>query len=175
MGDPDRGEQFVRLFLQHQKRIHGLILALVPRGADADDILQEASAVMWQKFAGFELGTNFAAWALKIARFQVMAYYTSQKRQRARLSDETLDAVVEKLAARPEREEARTVALDGCLAGLDRDDRDLLTLRYRGGASVDEMARQSGKTVFAVYKALDRAHDRLLSCMRGRLSAEGAV
>jgi hypothetical protein len=37
------------------------------------------------------------------------------------------------------------------------------------------MARQSGKTVFAVYKALDRAHDRLLSCMRGRLSAEGAV
>lgn len=175
MGDPDRGGEFVRLFLQHQKRIHGLILALVPRGADADDILQEASAVMWQKFSEFELGTNFSAWALKIARYQVMAYYTSQKRQRARLSDETLDAVVEKMAARPEREEARTVALDGCLAGLDRDDRDLLTQRYRGGATVDEISKQSGKTVFAVYKALDRAHDRLLSCMRGKLSAEGAV
>ena len=170
MVEPDRGEQFVRLFVQNQKRIHGLILALVPRGADADDILQEASAVMWQKFPEFEIGTNFAAWALRIARFQVMAYYTTQKRQRARLSDESLDAVVETMAARPEREEDRSLALDGCLAGLDRADRDLLELRYRSGATVDELARQSGKTVFAVYKALNRAHDRLLSCMRGRLS-----
>lgn len=170
----DRGEQFVRLFLQHQKRIQGLILALVPKGQDADDILQEASAVMWQKFSEFELGTNFAAWALRIARFQVMAYYTNQKRQRARLSDESLDAIVETLARRPEREEARTLALDGCLAGLDRSDRDLLEQRYRGGATVEDLARQTGKTAFAVYKALGRAHDRLLGCMRGKLGAEGA-
>ena len=174
MTQEDRGEQFVRLYLQNQKRIQGLILALVPKGADADDILQEASAVMWQKFAEFELGTNFAAWALRIARYQVMAYYTSQKRQRARLSDESLDAVVESMARRPEREEDRSIALDGCLAGLDRADRDLLELRYRGGATVEDLARHSGKTAFAVYKALNRAHDRLLSCMRGRLSAEGA-
>jgi len=174
MTQEDRGEQFVRLFLQNQKRIQGLILALVPKGTDADDILQEASAVMWQKFAEFELGTNFAAWALRIARYQVMAYYSGQKRRRARLSDETLDAVVERMAARPEREEFRSVALDGCLAGLDREDRELLDQRYRGGATVEELARQSGRTVFAVYKALNRAHDRLLSCMRGRLSAEGA-
>jgi len=175
MPDPERGEQFVRLFLQNQRRIHGLILALVPKGADADDILQEASAVLWQKFSEFELGTNFAAWALRIARFQVMAYYATQKRQRARLSDETLDVVVERMSARPDREETRSVALDGCLAGLERSDRDLLDLRYRSGATVEELARQSGKTVFAVYKALNRAQDRLLSCMRGRLGAEGAV
>ena len=128
MTDLDRGEQFVRLYLQNQKRIQGLILALVPRGADADDVLQEASAVLWQKFSEFEPGTNFAAWALRIARYQVMAYYTTQKRQRARLSDETLDAVVDKMAVRREREESRSVALDGCLAGLDRADRDLLKI-----------------------------------------------
>ncbi|HLY10162.1 MAG TPA: sigma-70 family RNA polymerase sigma factor [Planctomycetota bacterium] len=174
MTPADRGEQFVRLFVQNQKRIQGLILALVPKGADADDILQEASAVMWQKFSEFELGTNFAAWALRIARYQVMAYYTAQKRQRARLSDESLDAVVETLARRAEREEDRTLALEGCLAGLDRSDRELLDLRYRSGATVGDLARQSGKTVFAVYKALNRAHDRLLGCMRGKLSTEGA-
>jgi RNA polymerase sigma-70 factor, ECF subfamily len=175
MATPDRGEQFVRLFVQHQKRIQGLILALVPKGSDADDILQETSAVLWQKFSEFELGTNFAAWALRIARFQVMAYYTSKKRERARLSDESLDAVVEKMAARPLRAEPRSELLDGCLAGLERSDRDLLEQRYRGGATVEELARQSGKTVFSVYKALNRAHDRLLMCMRGRLGPEGAV
>jgi RNA polymerase sigma-70 factor (ECF subfamily) len=170
--DRDSGERFVRLFLQHQRRIYGLILALVPRGADADDILQEACAVMWQKFGEFQEGTNFPAWALRIARFQVMAYYSTQRRQKARLSDETLDAVVERMAARAPREDARSAALDGCLEGLPDPDRTLLALRYHGGASVEEVARRSGKTVEAAYKALNRAHDRLLQCMRGKLGME---
>jgi RNA polymerase sigma-70 factor, ECF subfamily len=168
--DSDRAAQFMRLFLENQRRIYGLILALVPNGPDADDIHQETSAVLWQKFGEFAEGTNFSAWALRIARYQVMAYYTTKRRTKARLSDETLDAVVDKMAARPEREDARTAALDGCLADLPDPDRQLLVMRYRGGATVEEVARQSGKTVVAAYKALNRAHERLLQCMRGKLA-----
>jgi len=164
----------MRLFLQHQRRIHGLILALVPHGADADDILQEASAVMWEKFDTFDDGTNFAAWALRIARFQVMAYYSTKRRTRARLSDETIDRVIERMAARPARDDVRSAALDGCLDGLDRDDRTLLEQRYRGDVPTDQLARASGRTVFAVYKALDKIHDRLLQCVQGRLGSENA-
>jgi len=170
----DRGAEFLRLFLQHQRRIYGLILALVPNGPDADDILQETSAVLWQKFDEFDPGSNFAAWALRIARFQVMAYYTTKRRQKARLSDETLDAVVERLASRTEREDARSVALDGCLMDLPEEDRRLIELRYRGGASVGEVAKRSGRTVEAAYKALHRAHERLLQCMRGKLAPGNA-
>src|SRR6185295_12167003 len=158
----DKGAQFVRLLLQHQRRIYGLILALVPGGADADDIHQETCAVLWQKFDEFVPGSNFAAWSLRIARFQVMAYYTTKRRQKARLSDESLDAVVERMAARPQREDARSAALDGCLEGLPAPDRQLLELRYQAGATVEEVARRSGKTVVAAYKALHRAHDRPL-------------
>src|SRR5438128_7357153 len=131
MSDSDRGAQFVRLFLQHQRRIHALILALVPHGPDADDILQETSTVLWEKFDEFNPGTNFSAWALRIARYQVMAYYSTKRRTRARLSDETIDLVIEKMAARPARDDARSAALEGCLQGLDRDDRALLEQRYR--------------------------------------------
>jgi RNA polymerase sigma-70 factor (ECF subfamily) len=170
----DKAPDFLRLFLQHQRRIYGLILALVPNGPDADDILQETSAVLWQKFDEFDPGSNFAAWALRIARYQVMAYYTTKRRQRARLSDETLDAVVERLASRTEREDARSIALDGCLADLPEEDRRLIELRYRGGASVLDVARSSGRTVEAAYKALHRAHERLLQCMRGKLAPGNA-
>jgi len=171
----DRGAQFVRLFLQEQRRLYALILALVPRGADADDILQETSAVMWQKFDEFQAGTNFAAWALRIARYQVMAYYSTRRRQQARLSDETLDAVVDRLSLRGEREDARSSALDGCLGDLPEPDRKLIELRYRSGASVEDVARSSGRSVEAAYKALHRAHDRLLQCMRGKLGIENAL
>jgi RNA polymerase sigma-70 factor (ECF subfamily) len=170
----DRGAEFMRLFLQNQRRIYGLILALVPNGPDADDILQETSAVLWQKFDEFDPGSNYAAWALRIARYQVMAYYTTKRRTKARLSDETLDAVVERLASRTEREDARSVALDGCLADLPEEDRRLIELRYRGGASVPDVARSSGRTVEAAYKALHRAHERLLQCMRGKLAPGNA-
>ena len=170
----DQGAEFLRLFLQHQRRIYGLILALVPNGPDADDILQETSAVLWQKFGEFDPGTNYAAWALRIARFQVMAYYSTKRRQKARLSDETLDAVVERMAARTEREDVRSVALEGCLASLPDEDRRLIELRYRGGASVVEVAKRSGRTVEAAYKALHRAHERLLQCMRGKLAPGNA-
>lgn len=173
--EQDRGSLFVRLFLQNQRRIYGLILALVPRSPDADDVLQETSTVLWQKFSEFEPGTNFAAWALRIARYQVMAYYSTQRRQKARLSDESLDAVVERMAARTEREDSRSVALDGCLEMLPDPDRQLIELRYRSGATVEEVARRTGKSVVAAYKALHRAHDRLLLCMRGKLGAEHAL
>jgi RNA polymerase sigma-70 factor (ECF subfamily) len=175
MTDIDPGGDFVRLFLQHQRRIYALILALVPRGPDADDVLQDACAVMWQKFGEFAPGTNFAAWALRIARFQVMAYYTTKRRQKARLSDESLDSVVDRLSARTDREDTRSVALDGCLEHLPEPDRRLIELRYRGGASVEEVARGTGKSLEAAYKALNRAHDRLLQCMRGKLGIQNAV
>lgn len=170
----DRGALFVRLFLENQRRIYGLILALVPNGPDADDIHQETCAVLWQKFDEFDPGTNFSAWALRIARYQVMAYYTTRRRTKARLSDETLDAVVERMAAQPEREDARAAALDGCLQDLPDPDRQILVMRYRGGATIEEVARSSGKTVVAAYKALHRAHDRLLQCMRGKLGTANA-
>ena len=164
----------MRLFLQHQRRLYGLILALVPNGPDADDILQETCAVLWQKFDEFDPGSHFAAWSLRIARYQVMAYYSTRRRQKARLSDETLDAVVERMASRPEREDARSAALDGCLQGLPEEDRRLIELRYRAGASVEEVARRSGKTVVGAYKSLQRAHDRLIQCMRGKLAPGNA-
>ena len=72
---PVDGEAFTRLLLQNQKRIAGLIYSLVPQGADADDVMQETCAVLWRKFGEFGLGTDFGAWALRIARFQVMSYY----------------------------------------------------------------------------------------------------
>lgn len=171
----DRGSRFVRLYMQNQRRIYGLILALVPRSPDADDVLQETCAILWQKFDEFDPGSNFVAWALRIARYQVMAYYTAKRRAKARLSDETFDAVVDRLAVRKDREDARAAALAGCMEMLPEPDRELLELRYRAGATVEEVARRTGKSMMAAYKALHRAHERLQQCLRGKLAAEHAV
>ncbi len=168
---PIDGEAFTRQLLQHQKRIAGLIFALVPQGTDAEDVLQETCAVMWRKFGEFEPGTDFGAWGLRIARFQVMSYYNRRRRAQARLSDETIDALAETLAESRWESSDRAEAVRSCVGQLKEREFNLVQRRYHAGETVDEIAGHLGSTVHAVYKALARLHARLLACVNAKLHA----
>ena len=169
--EPADGETFTRLLLQNQRRIAGLIFSLVPRGADADDVMQETCAVMWRKFGEFQPGTDFGAWALRIARFQVMGYYNRQRRAQARLSYETIEAIADTLAEARWETSERAEALRTCVGQLKEREFVLVQRRYAAEESVDEIASHLGSTVDAIYKALARLHVRLLACVNSKLRA----
>ena len=168
---PVDGEAFTLLLLQNQRRIAGLIYSLVPRGADADDVMQETCAVMWRKFGEFAPGTDFGAWALRIARFQVMSYYNRQRRAKARLSDETIEAIADTLAEARWESTDRAEALRICVSQLKEREFALSQRRYSTDERVEEIAAHLGSTVDAVYKALSRLHVRLLACVNSKLRA----
>jgi RNA polymerase sigma-70 factor (ECF subfamily) len=167
---PD-GEAFTRFLLQNQRRIAGLIFALVPNGPDADDVMQETCAVLWRKFGEFQPGTDFGAWALRIARFQVMGYYNRRRRAQARLSDETIEQLAGTLAEARWEGSDRAEALRTCVGQLKERELDLVQRRYHGGETINEIAGHVGSTVHAVYKALARLHVRLLACVNAKLHA----
>jgi DNA-directed RNA polymerase specialized sigma24 family protein len=48
---------------------------------DARDVLLETNLVLWQKIGEFEPGSNFGAWARKIAYFQALAFLRDRKRK----------------------------------------------------------------------------------------------
>ncbi len=171
MPPPVDPETFTRLLLQNRRRLAGLIGALVPGGADADDVLQETCAVLWRKFGEFEPGTDFGAWALRIARFQVMSYYNRRRRAQARLSDETIDALADTLAETRWESSDRADAVRTCVGQLKEREFDLIQRRYHAGETVDEIAGHVGSTAHAVYKSLARLHVRLLACVTARLRA----
>jgi RNA polymerase sigma-70 factor (ECF subfamily) len=172
----ERQTRFLPLFLAHERRIHGFILTLVPSWSDADDLLQETSAVMWRKLDEFENGTDFAAWALTIARYQVLNYRKKQRRDRVVFSDETVEALADQMASMsPRHGEDSPDALEQCLAKLRSGDGDLIRWRYQPGATTQEVAERADRSIRAVYKALNRIHGQLLHCIRrslieGRLS-----
>ena len=170
----ESGEQFTRLLLQNQKRIWGLILSLVPNGPDADDVLQETCAVMWRKYNEFESGTDFAAWGLAIARFQVMRYYSRRKTERARLSNDVIEAVAVQFSApdQGKRFSARSSALKDCLTKLKSVQFDTLHRRYDAGQSVEEIAEEMNVSIHAIYKRLDRTYQRLHSCITNTVSQQ---
>jgi DNA-directed RNA polymerase specialized sigma24 family protein len=64
--------EFARLLTATHRRLYAFILALAANPADADDIMQETRGVLWRKLNDFEPGTDFASWAMAVARHVVM-------------------------------------------------------------------------------------------------------
>ena len=84
----DPSEAYVRLVTQHDRWLASYIYSLVAASADAEDLLQEVKVTLWKQFANFEPGSNFRAWARKIATNQVLNYRRSARRRPSSSLDE---------------------------------------------------------------------------------------
>ena len=169
--DPD--EDFLQLFRVNEHRIHAFIFALVPVWSDADDLLQDTSTVMWRKRGDFRVGSDFVAWAMSIARFEVLNYRKKRRRDSVIFCDETVELLADRMASLALCTDNRRDALDSCTAKLSVRDRELIELRYEPGATTQAVADRVGRSIHAVYKSLNRVHAQLLLCIRKTLAAEG--
>ena len=172
--DASRTQAFLRLYQANERRIYGFILALVPDWSQAEDLLQETTTVMWSKFDQFELGTDFAAWAMCIARYQIMNDRKKKRRQRVRFSDEVLEAIDACVSEATAQLDVRREALRACLKKLPQRDRELIHLRYEYEATTKSVAERVGRGLDAIYKALNRIHVQLFYCIRRTLAMESS-
>ena len=108
-------DDFVELFVAHERRILSFVASLLPNLADAEDVLQEVSRVLWEKFDEFQPGTSFSAWAFQIAKLKVLEHRRRQSRQRVIFSGETLERLAVDAAKLSEESELRHRTLDDCL------------------------------------------------------------
>src|SRR5262245_16226613 len=172
---PEKARLFLRLFLQNQRRLYAYVLTLLPRRADADDVFQEASLVLWDKFDEARPPDDFAAWACRIAYFKILDFNKKHQRARVMFSQAMLERVAEtalEQAATLQLDERRE-ALAGCLGKLSERDRCLLAERYADGGTVQSAAERLGRSPDAVYKALARTRRALFDCVTQALAAGG--
>jgi RNA polymerase sigma-70 factor (ECF subfamily) len=163
-------KRLMALMTQHQRQIFAYIYTLVPRRHDAEDLLQETSLVICEKFDEFREGSDFVAWACQIAYWRVR--YSRQKFARSKVvfDQDVLDAVARTAAELAPELDARHEALAGCLQKLQPRDRTLVLTRYEPGCGVEEAARQSGRSLEAAYKALTRIRKALFDCVTNSLN-----
>jgi RNA polymerase sigma-70 factor (ECF subfamily) len=168
-------KRLMALMTQHQRRIFAYIYTLVPDRYDAEDLLQETSLVICEKFDAFKEGTDFVAWACQIAYWRIR--YARQKFARSKVvfQQELVDALAQTAAVMPEELDQRHEALAHCLQKLPARDRELVLTRYEPGSGVPEAAKRSGRSLEAAYKALARIRKLLLDCVTHKLESEGAI
>jgi RNA polymerase sigma-70 factor (ECF subfamily) len=164
--------EFVQLLMKNQRRIYAFIRSQVRSPADADDVMQETSTILWTKFEKFEQGTDFARWACRIARLEVLTHLRHRRRLAPLfaepLADDLADAVLDEIDSVGERHQA----LAGCLGELPDDDRTLVMERYEPDATVKQMAERRQRSESAIYKAITRIHNWLFNCIERKLSEQ---
>jgi len=165
-------ERFVSLLTANQRRILGLIRSQVMSFEDAEDVMQEACIVLWRKFEDYKAGTDFAAWALQVARFEVLSHWKREQRRRRMFSPQTLDQLADDAVALRDEIDDRRDALRICMEKLEGPDRELIRLRYADALVPHAIAEQRDQSVWAVYRRLQRIHARLLECIERRLAGD---
>ncbi len=161
-----KGPEFVRLLTANQNRISAYISGLVPNFNDADDILQETTAMMWARAEDFTSGTDFAAWGVRIAYYKILDYRKKKRREGKLLfSDEMFSRIAEKAPTRVGKTNTYIEKLRECTDKLQLRDKDLLNLRYSNGLSVKKISLRINYSIRTVYYDLSRIHGLLLNCI----------
>ena len=165
----DRYDEFVDLFSANARRIYSYIYAQLPYWSDADDVFQETSRVLWQKFGEYRSGTNFFAWAREVARYQTLCHRQRHRRSRLRFTDAFLEAVAASAADQSEQLDAELQALAECMEKLKDRQRSIVLARFAPKATTKTTAEKLGMSTDAVYKALGRIQTALLECIERKL------
>lgn len=171
------GEQeesdFVKQLVQHQSLIQAFVVSLMPGFSETEDIVQNTNEVLWAKRASFKPGTNFKAWALTTARFQVMAAQQAIKRNRlVCLDNDALDAIHEEAQSRDPADTKRKLDyLNECVGLLQIRDQELVLHRYWKKSGLETYAKASGRSIQALRTALYRIRASLRKCVQRKALA----
>jgi RNA polymerase sigma-70 factor (ECF subfamily) len=169
----DPTSDFVRLWTRHQAEVQRYVFSMVPRQADAAEVLQDVSVLLWKKWDQYDIDRPFVPWAIRFAYLEVLKWRQKQAREKLVFSD----GLLEQLDGRFEEEcplnEARRNALDSCLTRLNEQERKWVNLRYGRHGAVKEEAENRGVSMHKLYYALEKIRGQLLSCINESLRKEG--
>ena len=145
----------------------GYIRSLAP-GISAEDVLQETNITLWDKMENFEHGTNFRAYASKIAYLKTMEAIRQNKRNQWLLFDSDILEHINQYHgtnADSKKADADQNALRHCLKKLPPKERDLIHQRYTLGHSIRSIAKAMEKTEGSMQQAFFRIRSSLKTCI----------
>ena len=174
MNDTQNHAEFERLFLPAQTTLRGYLLAATGDGSVADDLFQNVATVLWRKFGEYDRSRSFAAWAVGIARLEVLKRRQTLARSRLVFSEEAVAALAE-AAGEVAEEDARLGHLRFCLDKLPARERGVLDLRYNEKLSLAEIGNRLHRSAEAVGMMLMRTRRWLRDCMDRTMAKERAA
>jgi RNA polymerase sigma-70 factor (ECF subfamily) len=174
MGPSPQHDQFLERFIRSQDRIFAHVATLLPNRADAEEVFQQTSLILWKKWQQFEPSRDFVRWACGIAHHEVRNFLRKHAdKGRVYLSEDVLSEVGQVRLELHDLLEARRRALAPCLNRLKQSKRELLERCYAGRDSIKTIAEELGQRPNVLYMTLKRLRRALFDCINRAVAAEG--
>ncbi len=171
----EQTEQFAKLWVACQATVAGFVRSLVPDWQQAEEVLQRVAVTLVRKFDQYDQSRSFAAWAIGVAKYEVLYF----RRERATDRHVFDDEIVDRIAAGYQRFAADAdpfrIALERCLGTLDGRAQQAIELRYARGLASPAVAREMRLSAGAVRMLLCRVRQSLRACIERQMhQIEGA-
>jgi RNA polymerase sigma-70 factor, ECF subfamily len=170
MKESDLIPSFADHLVAAQVKLYSYILTLMPWPDQASDVLQETNIVLWREAAKFTEGTDFLAWARRVAYYQVLTHRRKAQRHPVVFGDAFLESLAGQAEGEADNVEHELLVLRECIQKLSPGERQMIHRRYDVGQSVKTIANESQESPNSVAVTLFRIRQTLLKCVRGKLA-----
>ena len=168
-------ERFMRLWTSAQPAVANFVHSLARDHGAAKDVLQETALVIFRRFAEYDGDRPFVAWALGIARFQVMGQQRDAARSLVVFDDELLEKFTDTWAELAPAVSDRGAALESCIAQLAGHSRRLVQLRHFEELNAEEITQRLDGNGPSIRVTLQRIREQLRSCIDRQVHLEGGM
>jgi RNA polymerase sigma-70 factor (ECF subfamily) len=163
--DPPEQAQFLRLFLSSERELFRYVSALVPSAVDAEEIVQQAAVVLWEKFDQYDPHQPFTPWACRFALNVAKQWMARRQRWKTLLDGNLAEELLQRRHEMLPVMESRLQHLDACMNKLPRDQWEIIESYYFRRVGVEAIGRETRRSVEAIYKALQRIRRSLRECI----------
>ncbi|YCM43038.1 sigma-70 family RNA polymerase sigma factor [Verrucomicrobiaceae bacterium 227] len=165
----DQGD-FMRLLMRHEPALRAYSRSLLPNWNLVDEVIQEASLTLWQKFDQLKDEDGFLPWSKVVVRFKCLSAISKLRRDRHVFSDGVLELLAEEAESFDVQEREQSMhALRSCLNTFSHAHQELLLAPYTGDGQVTTLAREANKSANSLYKLLGRLREKLATCIQAKL------
>jgi len=161
-------DNFEELIAKNRRQIHAYLISLVGNPSDAEDLLQSSFLVLWEKRDQFEPGTNFSAWARRVALFHARNHLRKIARRgdQPLLNEHLIGIVSERFEEREAEFSRNRKALQVCLSKLPERQRVAIEGKFLEEESAEKTAGHLGISPNALAQLIFRAKENLIKCMK---------
>jgi RNA polymerase sigma-70 factor (ECF subfamily) len=169
---PQQAEQFAALWTAAQPTIAGFVRMLIPDYQQADEVLQRVAVTLVRKFDHYDQARPFAAWAIGVAKYEVLYYRRERATDKHLFGDEIVDQIASRYAVVAEDADPVRDALRYCLEQLKGRSKNVIELRYRRGMKSNAIAEEMSLSSGAVRMLLCRVRETLRHCIERRVDIQ---
>ncbi|WP_437222877.1 sigma-70 family RNA polymerase sigma factor [Planctomicrobium sp. SH661] len=167
-----RYEEFLTLFSRDRERLSAYIYSLLPNQADAEDVFQRCSLLLWRKFPEYERDRSFLAWACGVGFYEVRNFLRSVQRDRLQFNSELMSQLADRRRQSLDQAAEMMPVLRGCLEALSESHRELVRVAYEQDGTLKDFAEAQNQPLQTLYNQLGRIRRLLLNCVQRQLAVE---